>query len=163
MKLFGVADTTFARFNMGGSVINQLQSMGTNLSIKRYTVPGIKDLAVASLILFDRGCDIVIACGMPGPKPVDKISSQVASTGLMEVQLKTGKHVVEVFVHEDEAKDERELSWLCDRRSREHAENAFNLIFNPELLTRKAGTGQRQGFEDVGQVGLTSRGGNLGH
>ena len=68
----------------------------------------------------------------------------------MEVQVKTGKHIIEVFVHEDEANDGRELSWLCDRRAREHAINAYYLIYNPGKLTEIAGQGLRQGFEDVG-------------
>ena len=152
MKLIGVADTTFARYDMAKSIIDELGATGTGFKISRYTVPGIKDLPVASLLLFNRGCDIVIACGMPGRKPVDKISSQVASTGLMEVQLKTGKHIIEVFVHEDEAKDDRELAWLCDQRAREHALNAYNLLFFPERLTQNAGKGLRQGYADAGDV-----------
>ncbi|OWP56298.1 MAG: riboflavin synthase [Thermoplasmatales archaeon B_DKE] len=153
MKTIGVTDTTFARFDMGASVIDELNSTATGFSILRYTVPGIKDLPVASSILFSRGCDIVIACGMPGPKPVDKMSAQIASTGLMQVQVTAGKHIIEVFVHEDEAKDGKELAWLCDRRSREHARNAYYLIFDPAKLTESAGQGLRQGFEDVGSVG----------
>ncbi|MHB1708236.1 MAG: riboflavin synthase [Thermoplasmataceae archaeon] len=156
MKVIGVADTTFARFDMGASVIDELNSMGTGFRILRYTVPGIKDLPVASSILFSRGCDIVIACGMPGPKPVDKVSAQVASTGLMQVQLSHEKHIIEVFVHEDEAKDGKELAWLCDRRSREHARNVYLLLFDPNKLTESAGKGLRQGFEDAGSVGSSS-------
>ncbi|EQD26306.1 riboflavin synthase, partial [mine drainage metagenome] len=94
--------------------------------------------------------ELVIALGMPGPKPVDKSSAQVASTGLMEVQVKTGKHIIEVFVHEDEAMDGKELAWLCDRRAREHALNSYYLIYNPGKLTEMAGQGLRQGFEDAG-------------
>ena len=62
----------------------------------------------------------------------------------------TNTHIIEVFVHEDEAKDDRELAWLAEQRTREHAENAVNLVLHPEILTRDAGTGQRQGFEDAG-------------
>jgi riboflavin synthase len=152
MKTIGVADTTFARFNMGESVISELNQIGTGFRILRYTVPGIKDLPVASAILFSKGCDIVVACGMPGPKPVDKISAQVASMGLMQVQVNVGKHIIEVFVHEDEAADGRELAWLCDRRSREHARNTYFLLFDPEKLTEGAGQGLRQGFNDAGSV-----------
>ena len=152
MKIIGVADTTFARFDMGASAIDELNSIGTGFRILRYTVPGIKDLPVASSILFSRGCDIVIACGMPGAKPVDKASAQVASTGLMQVQLMHGKHIIEVFVHEDEAKEGKELAWLCDRRSREHARNVYLLLFDPDKLTESAGQGLRQGFEDAGSV-----------
>ncbi len=165
MKIIGIADTTFARYDMGSSIIDELNSAGTGFRTVRYTVPGIKDLPVACLILFNSGCDIVIACGMPGKKPVDKTSSQVASTGLMEVQLKCARHVIEVFVHEDEAKDDRELAWLCDRRAREHALNAYNLLFFPGRLRENAGKGLRQGYEDAGDVyGEGGKGSNtMGH
>ncbi|MEM4142458.1 MAG: riboflavin synthase, partial [Thermoplasmata archaeon] len=63
-----------------------------------------------------------------------------------------GKHILIVFVHEDEAKDEKELAWLSDRRAREHAENAYYLLFDPEHLQKMAGKGLRQGFEDVGPL-----------
>ena len=88
MKKFGVVDTTFARYDMGASIIDELHRTGTGFTILRYTVPGIKDIPVASKrLLEEQGCDIVIACGMPGPKAVDKTSAQVASMGIMEVQL----------------------------------------------------------------------------
>ena len=64
----------------------------------------------------------------------------------------TNKHVIEVFVHEDEAKDDKELKWLAERRAREHAINVINLLFKPENLTRYAGKGLREGFEDVGSI-----------
>jgi riboflavin synthase len=70
--------------------------------------------------------------------------------GLIQAQLMTNTHIIEVFVHEDEAKDEKELAFLMEQRSREHAVNADKLLFKPEYLIREAGTGQRQGFEDVG-------------
>jgi riboflavin synthase len=152
MKLIGIADTTFARVNMYNSVMDELSKTGTGFRTMHYTVPGIKDLPVASLILFNSGCDIVIACGMPGRKPIDKISSQVASTGLMEVQLKVSKHIIEVFVHEDEANDDEELVWLCDQRAREHAVNAYNLLFNSDKLKMQAGKGLRQGYADAGEA-----------
>ena len=72
--------------------------------------------------------------------------------GLITAQLMTNTHIIEVFVHEDEAKNERELAFLMESRAREHALNAIQLLFKPEQLTKLAGTGQRQGFEDVGQV-----------
>ncbi|MFP3318519.1 MAG: riboflavin synthase [Thermoplasmata archaeon] len=153
MKVIGIADTTFARYDMAKSAIEQLKSMGTGFKIVRYTVPGIKDLPVASKILFDKyNCDLVIALGMPGPKEIDKMSAHEAALGLIQVQIMVGKHVLVVFVHEDEAKDEKELAWLSDRRSREHAENAYYLLFNQEHLQKRAGKGLRQGFEDVGPI-----------
>ena len=62
----------------------------------------------------------------------------------------TNTHIIEVFVHEDEAKDGKELAWLADQRTREHAVNAVKLILRPRDLENEAGTGQRQGFEDAG-------------
>lgn len=149
---------------MATSIESQLSRVGTGYRIERYTVPGIKDLPVACLILFKKGCDIAIACGMPGPKPVDKVSSQVASMGLMEVQVREGKHIIEVFVHEDEAQNDKELGWLCDQRAREHAENAYNLLFKPSVLASNAGKGLRQGFADAGDVeGKMGNGAHMGH
>jgi riboflavin synthase len=53
-------------------------------------------------------------------------------------------------VHEDEAKDGKELAWLAEQRTREHAVNTVKLILRPRDLENEAGTGQRQGFEDAG-------------
>ena len=153
MKRIGIADTTFARVDMGGLAIEELKATGTGFKIERYTVPGVKDLPVACKKLFaERDCDIVMAFGMPGKEPIDKVCAHEASQGLIQVQLATSKHIIEVFVHEDEAKSEKELAWLAERRSREHAVNAYDLIFQPEKLTKNAGKGFRQGFEDVGPI-----------
>ncbi len=153
MKKIGIADTTFARFDMGKSAIDELQSNQTGFKIERYTVPGIKDLPVACKKLFEEeNCDIVIALGMPGSKPIDKQCAHEASTGLIKTQLMCNRHILEVFVYEDEAKDENELAWLADRRTREHALNALDLLFKPENLIKKAGKGLREGFEDAGPL-----------
>lgn len=153
MRRIGVADTTFARVDMGGFAIDELKSTGTGFKVERYTVPGVKDLPVAAKrLLEERGCDIVMALGMPGAKEIDKVCAHEASTGLIQVQLLTNKHVIEVFVHEDEAKSAKELAWLAERRAREHAVNAYDLLFRPERLGKNAGTGQRQGYEDVGPI-----------
>lgn len=153
MKIIGIADTTFARFDMGKAAIDELHSNRTGFRIERYVVPGIKDLPVACKKLLDeKNCDIVIALGMPGPKPIDKQCAHEASTGLIRTQLLCNKHIIEVFVYEDEAKDEKELAWLAERRAREHAINALELIFSPEKLIKKAGKGLREGFKDAGQL-----------
>jgi len=146
----GVADTTFARVNMGAVAVDELRRHAS-VAIERYTVPGVKDLPVAAKILIEeRGCDIVMALGMPGGKEKDRLCAHEASQGLIQCQLMTNHHIIEVFVHEDEAKDDKELAWLAEQRAREHAENTVKLILRPDSLIKEAGTGQRQGFEDAG-------------
>lgn len=154
MKKVGVADTTFARYDMGAAAIEELRKKAS-VKIERYTVPGIKDLPVASKKLIEeRGCEIVMALGMPGPKDIDKQCAHEASLGIITAQLLTSKHIIEVFVHEDEAEDEKELAWLADRRVREHAQNVIKLLFKPQELEREAGQGKREGFEDAGPLGV---------
>ena len=153
MKKIGIADTTFARFDMAKSAINELQSNATGFKILQYTVPGMKDLPVACKKLFEESeCDIVLALGMPGAMPIDKQCAHEASMGLIQTQLLCNKHIIEVFVHEDEAKNGKELAWLTERRVREHALNVLDLLFKPESLTKNAGKGLRQGFEDAGII-----------
>jgi len=153
VKTIGIADTTFARFDMASAAINELERTGTGFRIERYTVPGVKDLPVACKILIEeKGCDIVMALGMPGPEEKDKMCAHEASTGLIRAQLMTNRHIIEVFVHADEAKDDKELAFLTESRTREHAVNVYNLLFRPENLRRNAGTGQRQGFADAGPL-----------
>src|SRR3989338_5134891 len=104
MKI-GIADTTFARVDMAAFAIEAIKK-NSNAKIERYTVPGFKDLPVACKILFEKyKCDIAIALGMAGPMPIDKQCSHEASLGLQFVQLMANKHILEVFVHMDEAKN----------------------------------------------------------
>jgi riboflavin synthase len=153
MKLIGIADTTFARVDMGGAAIEELKTLGTGYKVVRYTVPGIKDLPVAcKKLIEEQRCDIVIALGMPGPKDKDKNCAHEASTGIIAAQLMTNHHIMEVFVHEDEAPDAKTLDWLAKQRAREHARNAYNLLFRPDVLSKNAGRGLRQGYEDVGPI-----------
>jgi riboflavin synthase len=135
---------------MGAIAIDELKKHAS-VSIERVTVPGMKDLPVACKRLIEqRKCDIVMALGMPGGKDKDKMCAHEASQGLIMCQLMTNTHIIEVFVHEDEAKDDRELAWLMEQRTREHAVNAVKLVLHPKELEKLAGTGQRQGFEDAG-------------
>ena len=146
----GVADTTFARVDMGRFAVDELKKHAS-VSIERATVPGIKDLPVAcKKLIEERGCELVMALGMPGAAEKDRACAHEASQGIILAQLMTNRHIVEVFVHEDEAKDARELAWLAERRTREHAVNAVKLLGSPQALQREAGTGQRQGFPDAG-------------
>jgi riboflavin synthase len=152
MRKVGVADTTFARYDMGAAAIDELRKHAS-VTIARYTVPGIKDLPVAAKKLIEeRGCEIVLALGMPGPGEIDKQCAHEASTGIITAQLLTSTHIIEVFVHEDETEDEKELAWLADRRAREHAQNVIKLLFKPQDLEREAGQGKREGFEDAGPL-----------
>jgi riboflavin synthase len=142
---------------MGGAAVRALKASGSGFRLARRTVPGIKDLPVACRALFreDRA-DLCLALGMPGAAELDRLSAMEASMGLMMAQVLEGKPILEVFVFESEAKDARELEWLARRRSEEHARNAFDLLFRPRALERLAGTGQRQGYADVGPVRPTS-------
>jgi len=151
MKRIGIADTTFARYDMAAAAVHELESLTPDIKIVHYTVPGIKDLPVACKKLFDeQQCDIVMALGMPGAQPIDKQCAHEASTGLIHTQLLCTKHIIEVFVYEDEAASDKELAWLAEQRTREHARNVIDLVFHPEHLRKKAGQGLRQGFKDVG-------------
>ena len=149
MKI-GIADTTFARVNMGKIAIEEIRKHAS-AGIERYTVPGIKDLPVAcKKLIEERHCKLVMALGMPGGMEKDKWCAHEASQGLIQVQILTNTHIIEVFVHEDEAKDAKELAWLAEQRTREHAVNAVLLLLHPKELENLAGTGQRQGFPDAG-------------
>jgi riboflavin synthase len=151
MKI-GIADTTFSRINMGKIAIDELRKI-SSLPYERYTVPGIKDLPVAAKKLIEeKGCDIVITLGWVGGTQKDVYSYMVLSMGLVMVQLLTNRHVVDVTVHEDEAEDEAELLRVAENRVREHVRNAVDLLLNPKKLQKQAGTGQRQGFPDVGPI-----------
>jgi len=151
MKRVGILDTTFARYDMAKAAMGELKQL-CSLKFIRRTVPGIKDLPVAAKQLFDEGCDLVMAFGMPGAAPIDKQCAHEASLGLIWAQLLTNKHVIEVFVFEDEAAGEKELADLAEKRAREHARNVYRLLFKPDELTKLAGTGQREGGPDVGPL-----------
>lgn len=147
----GIVDTTFSRIDMGKIAIDELRNIST-LKYERYTVPGIKDLPVAAKKLLDNGCDIVIALGWVGKTQKDLVSYLAMSVGLITVQILTSKHVIDVTIHEDEGENEKELLLIAENRIREHVRNAVDLLLNPKRLQRFAGTGQRQGYPDVGPI-----------
>jgi|TARA_Y100000031_G_C8221117_1_gene385981 riboflavin synthase len=150
MKI-GIADTTFARVNMAEFAINVIKN--SSHEIERYTVPGFKDLPVACLKLFEEhNCDIVMAFGMAGPEPIDKQCAHEASTSIQNAQLKAKKHILEVFVHMDESKDEKEIYEIAKNRAEKHALNALELLKGKTALTEHAGTGRRQGKDDEGPI-----------
>ncbi|MFB0561044.1 MAG: riboflavin synthase [Candidatus Lokiarchaeia archaeon] len=149
----GVVDTTFARYDMAKVAIKEIEDNTSKVNIVRYTVPGVKDLPVASKKLIEEhGCEIVIALGMPGPEPIDKQCAHQASLGMIGTQLLTNKHIVECFVYEDEAETADELIAMCEDRARKHAMNVLRLLFDREWLTRHAGQGLRQGHPDAGPL-----------
>ncbi len=151
----GVVDTTFARADMGGFVVDELENnFQGQTEIVRRTVPGFKDLAVEALNVLERErCDIAVACGMVGRAPIDEICANQASLAIGNAQLLARKHILEVFVHENERSSERELLEVCEDRCRKHAANAANMVLHPEKLVRRAGTGARQGSADAGKWG----------
>lgn len=150
MKI-GVVDTTFARVNMGKIAYDEIRDNFPDIVVARRTVPGVKDLPVACKMLLAE-CDICIACGMPGAKEIDKVCAHEASTGLIQAQLMSGKHIIEVFVHEDEAKDEKTLKAITEDRCKKHARNAVRLLKDPAWFARNAGGGLRQGGGDAGSL-----------
>ncbi|MBU0628227.1 MAG: riboflavin synthase [Nanoarchaeota archaeon] len=153
-KKIGIADTMFARVNMFEIVQKALDdSMEPGIKLERYTVPGVKDLPVAcKKLLEEHNCDICIALGMPGDKPIDKVCAHEASQGLIQTQLLTNKHIIEVFVHLDEGKSEKELYEIVKNRTYDHTMNTIALLKGKNELSKKAGKGIRQGKESMGAI-----------
>jgi riboflavin synthase len=172
MTRIGIVDTTFSRVDMGGVALRTLRELTEDADIQRVVVPGVKDLPAAARRFFDAGCDLVIACGMVGAEDVDKVCGHEASMGLMWLRTHFGRPLLEVFVHMDEpfehdalgkvvkrpttseeiASYEKDLKHLSVERTREHAMNAYWMLFEPEKLAALAGTGQRQGYDDAGTL-----------
>ncbi len=152
MKI-GICDTTFARVDMAEYAIAEIKMHMANVKYIRRTVPGVKDLPVAcKKLIEEEGCDMVMALGMPGPEEIDKVCAHEASTGLIYAQLMTNTHIIEVFVHEDEGLDDKDLKQLAINRATEHAQNVVKMLTKPEKLQREAGKGMREGRPDAGSV-----------
>jgi len=146
----GIADTTFARVDMAKFAIDEIKK-SADAEIVRYTVPGFKDLPVACKKLIEEyKCRIVIALGMAGKMPIDKQCAHEASMGLQQAQLMTNTHIIEVFVHADEAKNDKELFEIAKNRASKHALNAIALLKGKTELAKYAGMGRRQGKDDEG-------------
>ncbi|MGH9172199.1 MAG: riboflavin synthase [Acidimicrobiales bacterium] len=156
MDLIAVVDTTFARVDMGGYALDELRRLpgyGEKYEVVRSTVPGFKDLAVECKRLIEsEGCKIVVALGMPGRAAIDQVCAHEASQGIMMAQLLTSTHILEVFVHENEEEESDKLIPICEDRARKHARNAYWMLYEPEQLERRAGTGARQGYPDAGPI-----------
>ncbi len=152
MAKIGIADTTFARVDMAKFAIDIIKK-NSNAEIIRYTVPGFKDLPVACKRLIEEDkCDIIIALGMAGKMPIDKQCAHEAAMGLQAAQLMTNKHILEVFVHMDESRREKEIYNIAKSRAEKHALNALALLKGKKALTKYAGMGKRQGKEDDGAI-----------
>jgi riboflavin synthase len=156
MDRIGVVDTMFARYDMGAEALDELKQcsgFGSKFEVVRRTVPGFKDLAVeCKRIIEDEGCVIVVALAMPGKADIDQVCAHEASQGLMQAQLMTSTHILEVFVHENEEEDPANLAAVCVDRARKHALNAYWMLYEPEQLARRAGQGVRQGYGDAGPI-----------
>jgi riboflavin synthase len=156
MDRIGVVDTMFARYDMGAEAVDELKQCpgyGSRFEVVRRTVPGFKDLAVECKRLIEQqDCRIVVALGMPGKAAIDQVCAHEASQGLMQAQLMTSTHILEVFVHENEEDDPALLAAVCKDRARKHALNAYWMLYEPDQLVRKAGQGVRQGYEDAGPI-----------
>jgi riboflavin synthase len=149
----GIADTMFARVDMYNIVKRAIADSLETINTERYSVPGVKDLPVAAKkLLEESNCDIVIALGMPGDKEIDKVCAHEASQGIIQAQLLTNKHIIEVFVHLDEGEDEKELIEITKNRTYDHTKNAIALLKGKGSLSKKAGMGVRQGKESVGEI-----------
>src|SRR3989338_4810599 len=155
MLKIGIADTTFSRVDMAKFALDIIKKSSSHAT-ERYTVPGIKDLPVACKLLFEKyNCDIVMALGMAGPKLIDKQCSHEASLGIQAAQLMANKHIMEVFVHMDEADNDGELYAIAKNRTEKHALNAIELLKGREALAKYAGMGKRQGKEDQGPIKIS--------
>lgn len=148
-----LVDTMFARVDMGAIAIDEITKNYKDVEIVRYTVPGIKDLAVECKKLLELGkCDVAMALGMVGGAPIDLQCAHEASLGIQQAKLMTNKHIIEVFVHENEAWSESELQDIFEQRIRKHVHNAILIASDPKKLVTHAGKGIRQGNEDEGKL-----------
>jgi len=152
-RKYGVVDTTFSRVDMGSVAVRTILREDPEAEVVRYTVPGIKDLPVAAKRLLDEGCDGAITLGWVGKTMLDKYSYLATSIGLITVQILTGKHVIDVTVHEDEAETEDRLKEIAVDRATKHAVNLVKLVRDGRnALTPLAGKGIRQGYSHAGPI-----------
>ncbi|MBR3213580.1 MAG: riboflavin synthase [Methanosphaera sp.] len=153
MKKIGLTSTTFARYDMVKAARKQIEKQVTGVKfIERY-VPGVKDLPVsAKKLIEEEGCELVMAFGMPGGEKIDKLCAHEASTGLIQAQLMTNTHIIEVFVHEDEGINDKDLKELMHNRATQHADNVVKMLFKPDALRKEAGQGIREGRENKGPL-----------
>jgi riboflavin synthase len=138
MGKIGIVDTAFSRIDLGKLAWDEIKRY-PDVASERRTVPGIKDLAVECKKLLDDGCDLVIALGITGGEPTDLICAHEAGLGIQQVKLMAGKHVIEVFVYENEAWNSLDLVEICACRIRKQVRNAVLLVSDPSALMHDAG------------------------
>jgi riboflavin synthase len=149
----GVIDTTFSNIDTASIAIKEIKRLANQVTIRRYTVPGLRDIPLACKILIEREkCGIILATGMVSRKGAEKQVENQAVQGIMMVQLETGRHVITAFFDEHETRDKTKLYKIVVDRVRKHAQNSLKLLAVPESLTDFAGLGLRQGGKDVGQI-----------
>ena len=149
----GIVDTTFSRVDMARYVIEEIKRLIPTAQIVRITVPGIKDIpGAAKRLIKNENCDGIITLGWVGKEFVDKLSYVAASIGIMLVSILYDILIVDVTVHEDEAGEPYELKKIAEDRARKHARNLVYMLRDPSYLTKYAGRGLRQGYEDVGPL-----------
>ena len=150
----GIVDTMFARADMAKFATDEIsRRFPGRVEIVRSTVPGVKDLAIGCALLFESsGCDVCMALGMVGKADIDRQCAHEASLGIQMAKLMARKHIVEVFVHENEGRDEQDLLSIFEDRTRKHAVNAVLLASDPKALEKFAGMGKRQGRQDAGPI-----------
>ena len=149
----GIVDTMFARVDMASFAIDELKHKFPQAKIVRYTVPGVKDLAIGCVLLDKKEhCNLYMALGMVGAQAVDKTCGHEGSLGIQMAKMKLGKHIIEAFVHEDEGKSEQDLYSIFENRTRKHAVNAALLAAGGNPLASSAGKGKRQGRSDAGEI-----------
>ena len=149
----GVIDTTFSNIDTASIAIKEIKRLANQVTIRRYTVPGLRDIPLACKILIEREkCGVVLATGMVSRKGAEKQVENQSVHGIMMVQLQTGRHVITAFFDEHETRDKTKLYKIVVDRVRKHAQNSLKLLAVPESLTDFAGLGLRQGGKDVGQI-----------
>lgn len=152
MTKYGIVDTTFSRVDMGKYAYETIRKEDPDGEIARYTVPGIKDMPMGATKLFEQGCEGVITLGWVGKTKLDKYSYLATSIGLIQAQLLSKKHIMDVTVHEDEV-EERQLFSLARDRATKHAANLVKLVRDGgNSLSSMAGKGLRQGYNNAGQI-----------
>ncbi len=152
MKI-GLINTMFERINMSKIAEDTIRGFDSSIELEKLTVPGIKDLPVqVRIFLEDKNCDIVLAMGMPGKEKIDVQCAHEASMGIIQAQLLAKKPALGVFVFENEAKNNEELKKIVFNRVKKHTINAIWMIKHPRELMKRAGTGERQGFENAGRI-----------